>query len=82
MLLLGQPWLAAAVLLILPAGALLNRVALRLSADERGVVVLNRDGALAMLGVVVGTIGAVIFAWAVQLLITLLYAMDVALTGV
>ena len=27
-------------------------------------------------------IGAVIFAWAVQLLITLLYAMDVALTGV
>ena len=44
--------------------------------------VLNRDGALAMLGVVVGTIGAVIFAWAVQLLITLLYAMDVALTGV
>jgi len=44
--------------------------------------VLNRDGALAILGVVVGIVGAVFFAWAVQLLISLLYAVDVALTGV
>lgn len=43
--------------------------------------VLNRDGALAVSGIAVGIVGIAIFVWAVQLLITLFYAVDVALTG-
>lgn len=45
------------------------------------IAVLNHDGALAILGVVVGVIGVVFFVWAVLLVIALLYAVDVALTG-
>lgn len=45
------------------------------------VAVLNRDGVLTILGVVLGIIGVVFFVWAVFLVIALIYAVDVALTG-